>query len=148
MALRKPALVVVQYGTNESDLWKIDWDEYEKNLGEVLDMIKAAASGASVLVMAPMDRAERGAGGVLQTKPVVLKLREVQHRVALAKGLAFWDTFTAMGGEGSMAKWVKSEPQLGGGDLTHPTPAGAEVLGNLFAKALITGYDAHASQHP
>jgi lysophospholipase L1-like esterase len=148
MALRKPALVVVQYGTNESDLWKIDWDEYEKNLGEVLDMIKTAAEGASVLVMAPMDRAERGPGGALQTKPVVLKLREIQHKVALAKGLAFWDTFTAMGGEGSMAKWVKAEPQLGGGDLTHPTPAGAEVLGNLFAKALTTGYEAYASQHP
>jgi lysophospholipase L1-like esterase len=146
MALRKPALVVVQYGTNESDLWKIDWDEYEKNLGDVLDMIKNAAGGASVLVMAPMDRAERGAGGALVTKPVVLRLREVQHRVAIAKGLAFWDTFTAMGGEGSMAKWVKAEPQLGGGDLTHPTPAGAEVLGNLFAKALITGYDAYASK--
>lgn len=148
MDLRKPSLVVVQYGTNESDLWKIDWDEYEKNLGDVLDMIETAAGGASVLVMAPMDRAERGTGGALVTKPVVLKLREVQIRVARAKGLAFWDTFTAMGGEGSMAKWVKSEPQLGGGDLTHPTPAGAEVLGNLFAKALISGYEAYASAHP
>ena len=29
-----------------------------------------------------------------------------------------------MGGEGSMARWVKARPQLGGADLTHPTPAG------------------------
>ena len=145
MALRKPSLVVLQYGTNESELWKIEWDEYEKKLGEVFDRVRAAAPMASVLVMAPLDRAERGAGGALGTKPVILKLREVQRRVALAKGFAFWDTFTAMGGEGSMAKWVKSEPQLAGGDLTHPTPAGSEVLGNMLVNALTSGFDAWTS---
>ena len=30
----------------------------------------------------------------------------------------------------------------------RPDIRGAEVLGNLFAKALITGYEAYASQHP
>jgi lysophospholipase L1-like esterase len=101
-----------------------------------------------VLVMAPLDRAERGPGGDLVTKPVILKLREVQRRVALAKGVAFWDTFAAMGGEGSMARWYKAEPQLAGGDLTHPTPAGGEVLGNLLMNALTSGYQAWAARHP
>ena len=146
LALRKPSLIVVQYGTNESDLWKIDWPAYEANLGEVLDTLSAAAPHASILVMAPLDRAERGAGGELVTKPVILKLREVQRRVALSKHFAFWDTFSAMGGEGSMAKWVKSQPQLAGGDLTHPTPAGAEILGNLFARALTSGFDAYTAR--
>jgi lysophospholipase L1-like esterase len=148
MALRKPSLIILQYGTNESELWKIEWDEYEKKLGEVFDRVRAAAPMASVLVMAPLDRAERGPGGALVTKPVILKLREVQRRVALAKGFAFWDTFAAMGGEGSMAKWVKAEPQLAGGDLTHPTPAGSEVLGNLLTHALTSGFDAWRSSHP
>jgi lysophospholipase L1-like esterase len=147
MALRKPSLVILQYGTNESDLWKIDWDEYEKNLGLVFDKVKNAAAGASILVMAPMDRAETGPGGGLRTKAVILRLRETQKRVALAKSLAFWDTFAAMGGEGSMARWVKSEPKLGGGDLTHPTPAGSEVLGDLLTKAIVTGYEAWGGAH-
>ena len=147
MALRKPALIVLQYGTNESELWKIDWDEYEKNLRMIFDKVREAAPKASILVMAPMDRAERGAGGALQTKPVILKLREVQHRVATAKSLAYWDTFAAMGGEGSMARWYTADPQLCGGDLTHPTPAGGEVIGGLFSKALMTGYEAYASKH-
>jgi hypothetical protein len=148
MALRKPALIIFEYGTNESDLWKIDWADYERDLGAVLDTLAAAAPNASILVLSPLDRAERGAGGELQTKPVILQIRDVERRVALGRHFAFWDTFTAMGGRGSMARWVNARPQLGGGDLTHPTPAGSEVLGNLLSKALIGGYEAWASAHP
>ena len=63
----------------------------------------------------------------MTTKRVILDLVTIQRRVALSHGAAFWSTFDAMGGEGSMARWVKAQPQLGGGDLTHPTPLGAEV---------------------
>ena len=49
-----------------------------------------------------------------------------------------------MGGEGSMARWFKVRPQLGGGDLTHPTPRGAEVLGDLLSDALVRAYEARA----
>ena len=41
-----------------------------------------------------------------------------------------------------MARWVKAKPQLGGGDLTHPTPLGAEVLGDMLSDALVTAYGA------
>jgi lysophospholipase L1-like esterase len=73
---------------------------------------------------------------------VILDLVAIQRRVALSHGAAFWCTFDAMGGEGSMARWVKSRPPLGGGDLTHPTPLGAEVLGDMLADALVKGYSA------
>ena len=45
-----------------------------------------------------------------------------------------------------MAKWVKADPQLASWDLTHPTPAGAELIGDLFYKALTTGFDAYESR--
>jgi lysophospholipase L1-like esterase len=41
---------------------------------------------------------------------------------------------------------VKASPQLASWDLTHPTPAGAEVIGDLFYKALTTGYEASAKR--
>lgn len=144
MELRKPSLIVLQYGTNESALDRIEWDKYEEDLATVFDMVKTAAPAASILVMAPMDRAEGRSG---KTMPVILKLREAQHKVALAKGLAYWDTFTAMGGVGSMGKWVKAEPQLGSSDFTHPSPKGGEVIGELLLKALTSGYEAYASRH-
>ena len=49
-----------------------------------------------------------------------------------------------MGGEGSMARWFKARPQLGGGDLTHPTPLGAEVIGDMLVDALVNAYEAFA----
>jgi lysophospholipase L1-like esterase len=140
LKLRDPALVVFQYGTNESDLWKLDRDEYERALAGLIDELREAAGGAPVLVVAPLDRAE-SRDGRLVTKRVILDLVAIQRRVALTHGAAFYDTFAAMGGEGSMARWVHARPSLGGGDLTHPTPLGAEVLGDMLSDALVAGYE-------
>ncbi len=118
LALRDPALVVFEYGTNESDLWKLDRDEYEHALSDLIDEIRDVA-GAPLLVVAPLDRAE-SKEGKLVTKRVILDLVAIQRRVALAHGAAFWDTFDAMGGEGSMARWIKARPQLGGTDSDAP----------------------------
>jgi hypothetical protein len=76
------------------------------------------------------------------TKRVILDLVTIQRRVALGHGAAFWCTFDAMGGEGSMARWMKAQPQLAGGDMTHPTPLGAEVIGDMLSDALVTAYEA------
>jgi lysophospholipase L1-like esterase len=139
MALRDPALVILQYGTNESDLWRLDREDYERALAEVVDEVRDVAPRASLLMVAPLDRAETR-GGNLETKAVILDLVTIQRRVALAHGVAFWSAFDAMGGKGSMARWVRARPQLAGADLTHPTPLGAEVLGEMLTDALVGAY--------
>lgn len=145
MDLRDPALVVVQYGTNESEDGGIDEPQYQKHLGDLIDKLKRAAPNASILVAAPPDRAERSESGTLRTAKVIPRLVSLQRKVALEKGVGFWDTMKAMGGQGSMARWY--EKGLCSGDLTHPTPQGASVLGDLMFKALVTGYQAYASTH-
>jgi lysophospholipase L1-like esterase len=147
LALRKPALVILQYGTNESedDDWK--QETYEAALDRTLTKIQNASPHTAFLVMAPLDRAIKGDGGKLVTKPVILRLVAIQERLALAHTMGFWNTFEAMGGEGSMGRWVKAKPQLGGWDFTHPTPLGAEAIADLLYKALTTGYVAYASRH-
>jgi lysophospholipase L1-like esterase len=144
MALRKPALIVLQYGTNESEAPGLA-QNYEKTLTAVVTMMKTAAPGASILIASPLDRAENAEGGV-RTKPIIKKLVAAQRNVAKETGVAFWNTFEAMGGEGSMAKWMRSG--LGGGDFTHPSPQGAELIGDLFSKSLTTGFEAWRSRHP
>jgi lysophospholipase L1-like esterase len=148
LALRRPALIVLQYGTNESedDDWK--QETYEAALDRVLTKVTRAAPDVSVLIVAPLDRAERGEGGKLRTKPVMVKLVEAQKAAAVEHKVAFWNTFLAMGGEGSMARWVNAKPQLGGWDFTHPTPLGAEAIATLLFHALNAGYAAYASTHP
>ena len=132
--------MVFQYGTNESDLWRLDRDDYEHALADLIDELRDVA-GAPLLVVAPLDRAE-SREGKLVTKQVILDLVAIQRRVAFAHGAAFWDTFDAMGGEGSMARWIKARPQLGGTDLTHPTPLGAEVIGDMLSDAIVGAYEA------
>lgn len=145
MALRKPSLVVLQYGTNESEAPGLA-QNYETTLSALVAMVKAAAPSASLLIAAPLDRAETSEGGGMRTKPIIKRLVSAQRNVAKQSGVAFWNTFEAMGGEGSMAKWMKTG--LGGGDLTHPTPQGAEAIGDLFSKSLLTGFEAWLSRHP
>jgi lysophospholipase L1-like esterase len=142
--LRDPALVVFQYGTNESENTRLDLDAYEHALGDLVDEIKASAPNASVLVLSPLDRAD-WQGGKMPTKPVIFDLVAIQRRVALAHGVAFWNTFEAMGGQGSMGRWVRTHPTLGGPDLTHPTPRGAEVIGDLLSDALMNAYERYAA---
>jgi lysophospholipase L1-like esterase len=70
----------------------------------------------------------------------VPKIAEAQRRVAAKKGCAFFDAFSAMGGEGAMAEWLKARPRLATSDLRHATPAGYDLIGNLYYKALLKAF--------
>jgi hypothetical protein len=86
-----------------------------------------------------MDRADRR-GDVYRSRPVIPKLAAIQRKVSGEVGCGFWDTFTAMGGTGSMGTWAQRG--LGGADLAHPSSAGAEVLGRWVYLALMESYEA------
>jgi len=65
----------------------------------------------------------------------------IESRVALDTGAAFFNTFEAMGGEGTMARWYVAEPRLVGADFIHPMPGGAKIVGELLYSALRNGYN-------
>jgi len=136
---RGPALVILQYGTNESEDTGYPQEQYEATLESVLKQVRAALPESSCLVIGAMDRAGHGAGG-METRPIIPKLVDSQRKVAFKAGCAFWDTYLSMGGPGAMGRWSKASPKLGGGDLTHPTMAGATLLGDLLYAALMQGY--------
>jgi lysophospholipase L1-like esterase len=145
MKLRKPSLIVLQYGTNESEAPGIARD-YDKQLRALIEKLKTAAPDASILIASPLDRAETTESGGLRTKPVIKQLVNAQKNVAKDTGVAFFNTWEAMGGEGAMGTWVKKG--LAGGDLTHPTPQGAEAIGDLFYRSLASGFVAWLAKHP
>ena len=45
-----------------------------------------------------------------------------------------------MGGDGTMQRWYESKPRLVGGDLIHPSPAGAKIVATAFVDQLLQGY--------
>jgi hypothetical protein len=146
MTLRDPSLVVLQYGTNESEDGGVDEPRYKKWVGDMIEMVKAAAPNVSILVAAPPDRATKEENGNYGSVKALMRIVELQEQIAKEHGVAFWNSWKAMGGKGSMGKWVKRG--LANADLTHPTPTGSAIIGDLFFKAVTAGYDAYASTHP
>lgn len=135
---RKPALLVYQFGANESgDGFAYPMSDYHRTMKAVLEQGKRAVPNAGCLVIGAMDRAEKR-GTALATMAVIPAIVAEQKKAAAEVGCAFFDTFTAMGGHGSMAAWVQRG--LGQADLTHPTGSGSEVLASWIYRALMQGY--------
>ncbi len=132
-----PDLVIVNYGTNESLYPGYLDKQYPDELRTVIARIRAAVPEASVLMMSPMDRGQTSASGEISTPPALIHLIEVQKKIAAETGCAFFNTFKAMGGEGTMGQWYKAQPRLVSADFMHPLPAGAAKVGTLFEQALV-----------
>lgn len=136
LAFRRSDLVVLNYGTNESSMEGIGGPRYEREFAEAIARVRRALPEASILVMSPMDRGVRLPDGGVGTLPSIRRLVAVQKRVARDNGCAFFDTFTAMGGEGTMGRWYEQEPRLVTGDYTHTTKPGSDRVARLFVGAL------------
>jgi lysophospholipase L1-like esterase len=121
-------------------------DQYEQDTKEAIGRIRAALPGVSIMLVGPMDRGARGKGGGIVTRPMIPKLINYQRRLAAETGCAFFDTFTAMGGEGTVATWCEARPRLMGGDFTHPTAQGAEIVGTLVYDAIIKAYEEYKAK--
>jgi lysophospholipase L1-like esterase len=137
----KPDLIIVNYGTNESVYASFVDTSYTKELREVIRRIKAAVPDTSILVMSPMDRGQREPSGEIGTVPSLVRLINLQQKVAADTGCGFFNTFQAMGGLGTMGHWYNAEPRLVSADFIHPMPRGAKLVGNLLYRGLINGYN-------
>jgi lysophospholipase L1-like esterase len=137
-----PALVVLNYGTNESIYPAYVEKQYPDELRQVIARIREAVPHASLLLMGPMDRGIMNAAGDIVTPDSLQTLIAVQKKVAAETGCAFFNTFNAMGGAGTMGRWYHAQPRLVSADFMHPMPAGAAKVGALFEGALMHGYTA------
>ncbi len=137
----RPDLVVLAYGTNESGFPGFVDTTWGGELKAAVKRVQAALPETSILLMSPMDRGERNDRGEIETIPALPRLVKIEARVAEETGVAFFNTFQAMGGDGTMARWYEAEPRLVGADFIHPMPAGAKIVGELLYGALRDGYN-------
>jgi lysophospholipase L1-like esterase len=127
-----PDLVVINYGTNESVHQNYVTSRLEEELKRAIRRVRQAVPDAAILVMSPMDRGVKDDEGNISTAETIPQVVEIQKRVAAEMNVAFFNTFAAMGGAGTMAKWYASNPRLVGSDYIHPMPAGAKLVGDLL----------------
>jgi lysophospholipase L1-like esterase len=139
----QPDLVVIAFGTNESGYPKFIDGGWAGEMQDAVRRVRAAVPEASILLMSPMDRGERKDNGEIGTVEAMPRLVALESKVAAASGAAFFNTFEAMGGEGTMGKWYNGEPRLVGADFIHPMPMGARIVGELLYNALREGYNGY-----
>ena len=82
---------------------------------------------------------EKTEDGELRTMPGVKNLIRYQQNIAAESGIAFWNMFEAMGGEGSMANLVHAKPSMANYDYTHINFRGGKHLAGLLYETLIYG---------
>jgi lysophospholipase L1-like esterase len=143
MRLRAPDLLILGFGGNEADDPPARLPSYEPEFRQVIQRMRAGRPEMACLVFAPLDQARRDSRGAVSTIETVPQIIAAQRRAAEAEGCAFYDTYQAMGGEGSMLAWSRARPRLALTDYRHATPAGYEVIANMFYKALLKAFAEH-----
>ena len=139
---REPDLMVFMLGGNETRTLAFGWKtpaQIRAALQTLIDRSMTAVPGAACLVVAPIDNAKATAAGArLTTRKELFDVVEIEHEVALEKGCAYFNLFEAMGGKDSFQRFHRRG--LVNDDLVHPTGAGGNILGQLFADALLQNY--------
>ena len=135
-------LIILQFGGNRmpgiSSSKSIT--PYINELEKQIDYIKNVAPQATLLFIGPADMGRRY-NGKMGTWRGLPELNDSLRVMALRNHIAYWDMFHVMGGEGSMAQWVRHQPPLAGPDYIHFTFTGAQTIGSDLAKSFTTYYD-------
>lgn len=139
---RRPDLVVLAYGTNESEDITVPLHRYEADLGRVVHRLQRVAPQSSCLLIGPSDRPLHTADDRWVERPLSAGVIAVQRRVARASGCGFFDLSAFMGGTMSMMRWVDHQPPFAQPDHIHFTPAGHARLAEVLTAALLEGYPA------
>ncbi|MCB9594435.1 MAG: hypothetical protein H6719_17010 [Sandaracinaceae bacterium] len=143
---RQTNLIVLAFGGNDADDVGRTPEQFEDDFRQIIRLARRARPEAGCLLMAPLDQARRDDRGNIVTMDQVPVIVAAERRAAAAEGCAFFDTYEAMGGDGAMRRWFRSNPRLAFGDFRHATPAGYRVVGNMLYRAILKGFSDYLTQ--
>lgn len=140
-------LIVLQYGLNVATERGSNYEAYCKGMATTIAHLKEAFPQAGILVVGVGDRDYKTEDGTLRTMPGIKNLVRYQQHLAADNGVAFWNLFEAMGGEGSMAALVEARPAMANHDYTHINFRGGKHLAGLLYEALVYGKEQYDRRH-
>lgn len=137
--LRPYDLIVLQYGLNVATQKGYNYDNYQKGLLSAIEYLKEAFPEAGILLISVGDRAYKTEDGEMRTMPGIKNLIRYQQYTAAKAGIAFWNLYEAMGGEGSIEKMVHATPPQANLDYTHINFKGGKHLAGILYETLLYG---------
>jgi len=155
---RRPALLIVEFGTNEGFGDTLDIDRYAARFRANVETLQRMAHGTPVLLLGTGD-AERIGKGCTPTgcradgddcswhePPKLAPVRGIQRRIAAQQGWAYWDWFDAMGGMCSIDRMAAANPSLAMADHVHLSTPGYQAIADLLFGDLMRDYDRWKAQ--
>jgi lysophospholipase L1-like esterase len=142
LGTRAPALVLIMLGGNE--VKRLQWgrstlEKVERDLHRFIQRVKQGSPASACLLVGPLDAVlGPGAARPFQQRADLEEVIELERKIALAEGCAFFDMFTAMGGTGSLQRFHAKG--LVHDDLVHPRGKGLDLLGALMSDALLKAW--------
>lgn len=134
--MRPYDLVILQYGLNIMQADRHNYSLYGEQVEKMISYVESCFPGAAVLVMGVSDRSQKGEDGI---KPMesAKSLTQSQREAAEHKGVAFWDTYSAMQRMGGMTEFVANG--WAGKDYTHINYAGGARIARELYYAILKG---------
>ncbi len=138
-------LFIMQFGGNSVPGLKTEAgaSHYAGLLRAQLNHLKKLRPGAPIIVIGPSDMSTKE-GGTFVTYPLLPLLIEKMKAEVFKAGAAYWDIYSAMGGENSMPEWVDKE--LASEDYVHFTPGGARYVAEMFYSAFLHEYQQYCKR--
>lgn len=142
LSLTDTRLIILQFGGNMMPMVRSTKNitQYQEQIEKQLRYFQQAAPKARILFIGPSDMG-KSVNGRIVTWPHLPEMVDSLKATALRNNVAYWDLFRMMGGENSMAQWVKHYPAYAGPDYIHFTPAGARRVGEALSRSLLTYHD-------
>ena len=138
LQLRKPALIVLAYGTNEAVEPRRSVEPYQTMFSTLLERFRRACPSVPILVIGPPDGYVRSHGR-WHPLPDADGIIAAQQNACRRTGCAFWDMRERMGGAGAMRDWAFAG--LAQRDYIHFTQAGYHRLAEILVTDLLKQYD-------
>ena len=141
-ALTDTRLIILQFGGNMMPMIRgaKQIEPYQEQIAKQIAYFHEVAPQAKILFIGPSDMGKSVNGRVV-TWPHLPELVDSLKATALRNDAAYWDLYRMMGGENSMAQWVRHSPPYAGPDYIHFTPAGAQKVGDALSRSFLTYYD-------
>ena len=144
IAALHPDLVILSFGTNESHNRRYNPMLHYRQMDELVRMLRDSLSGVPMLMTTPPGSYEsfrqRRRKRTYNINPRTAITVATIRRFADANGLAVWDMYEAFGGiRRACLNW--QEAGLMRPDHVHYLPAGYELQGEMFYRALLKAYN-------
>ncbi len=117
---------------------------HQQWIHQVFGSLRKNAPNLPLMLMSPPDHEDGKAAPHTDTR--IVALVKQWKEIAAAEGAAYWDFWSAMGGDASMR--ALAEKKLASWDLVHFTQGGGTLMGQRFAHVLMDATARWLAAHP